>query len=73
MDSTDAGQTTRGINVDISPQLGFICSDIEGGDGAERDEEGNSYMQRMISAFGLSVSNLLIYNIRVNELEAHGK
>jgi hypothetical protein len=47
---------------------GFVCFDIEGGDSSERDEEGNSYFQRMVSAFGLSLLNLLIYNIFLKDV-----
>jgi GTPase Era involved in 16S rRNA processing len=68
MDSTNAGQTTRGIDISISDRLGYVCLDIEGGDSAERDEEDNSYMQRMVSAYGLVVSNLLIYNIFLKDI-----
>jgi hypothetical protein len=34
----------------------------------ERNEEDNSFIQRAISAFGIAVSNLLLYNVFVRDI-----
>jgi hypothetical protein len=65
MDSYNAGKMTCGIDMAISHALKLACLDMEASDSCDED---NSYIQRVISAFGLTVSNLLIYNIFVRDI-----
>ncbi len=69
----DVGQTTQGIDFSISDERGCYFLDIEGGDSAERDDQGNSYMQRMVSVYVLVASYLLIYNICVRDIRTLGE
>jgi hypothetical protein len=68
MEEDNPGQTTKGIDMGISPNLRYILLDMEGANSCERDVEGKTYIQRMIPAFGLTVSNLLIHNISLKDV-----
>jgi hypothetical protein len=69
MDSYNTCQTTHGIDIGISPSLKLLCLDMEASDSSgERNEEDNSFIQRAISAFGIAVSNLLLYNVFVRDI-----
>lgn len=66
---TISSQTTRGIDLAISTSLGLLCLDIEASDSSERDEEERYYIERILSAFGLAASNLLLYNLYVRDIK----
>lgn len=63
----DRIQTTKCIDVAISEDNKYVCVDMEGCDSIERDEEELAHLERMISAFAISGSNLLIYYISYND------
>jgi hypothetical protein len=45
-----------------------IFSDMEGGSSSERHRGNASYVERMISAFGIKVSSPMIYNLDVKDI-----
>jgi hypothetical protein len=46
----------------------YVFLDMEGSRSGERHDEDATYVERMISVFGLKVSSLFIYNIDVREV-----
>ena len=71
MSSSSLGQTTRGIDLAFSPELRLLCLDMEASGSSERDGDEGYYIERIVPAFGLAASHLLIFNVRtVREINA---